>query len=54
MVVIVCHDDHQRVKGFLPKHGSWDLVPHLMHNGGVVHIVATWYALTGGVNAQLV
>ena len=54
MVVIACHDDHQKVKGFLSRHGSWDLVPHLMHNGGVLHIMATWRALTSGVNAPLV
>ena len=22
VVVIVCHNDHQKVKGFLPRHGS--------------------------------
>ena len=54
VVVIACHDDHQKVKGFLPKHGSWDLVLHLMCSGSAVHIVATWCALTGGVNAPLV
>ena len=54
VVVIACHDDHQKVKGFLPRHGSWDLVSHLMHNGGVVHIMATWHAMTSGVNAPLV
>ena len=51
VVVIACHDDHQKVKGFLPRHGSWDLVSHLMRNGGVVHIMATWHALIGRVNA---
>ena len=54
VVVIACHDDHQKVKGFLPRHGSWDLVSHLMRNGGFVHIMATWHAMTSGVNAPLV
>ena len=54
VVIIVCHDDHQKVKGFLPRHGSRDLVLHLMPSGGAIHIVATWRALTGGVNAPLV
>ena len=41
MVVPACHDKGQKVKGFLHRHASWDLVPHLMCSGGVVHIVAT-------------
>ena len=42
------------VKGFLPRHDSWDLIPHLMHSGSAVHIIAMWRALTGGINAPLV
>ena len=61
MVIIVCHDDHQKVEGCLPKHDSWGFVPcltqsggALMCNGGTVHIVATWHVMAGGVNAPLV
>ena len=51
MVVVACHDDHQKVKGFLVKHGSWGTIPYLMRSGGATHIVATWHVLTSGVNA---
>ena len=51
VVVVACHDDHQRIKGFLARHGSWGSVPHLMHSGGATHIVAMWCVLTNGVNA---
>ena len=54
VVVTARHDNHQKVKGFLARHGSWDLVSHLMCSGSVIHIVATWRALTGGINATLV
>ena len=61
VVIITCHDDHQKVKGCLPRHESWGFVPHLMRSGGtlmrsggVVHIVATWHVMAGGVNAPLV
>ena len=54
MIIVACHDDHQKVKGFLPKHGSWDIVLHLMRNGSAMHIVATWRVLTSGVNAPFV
>ena len=61
MVIIACHDDHQKVKGCLPKHDSWGFVPHLMqsggalmHSGGAVYIVATWHVMAGGVNVPLV
>ena len=30
VVVMVCHDDHQKMKGFLTRLGSWDFAPHLM------------------------
>ena len=53
VVVLACHDDHQKVKGFLLKCDSWGSVPRLMRSGGAVHIVATWHVLTGGVNAPL-
>ena len=54
VVVVACHDDHQKVKGFLPRHGSWGIVPHLTHSGGTTHIVAIWRILTNGVNALFV
>ena len=61
VVIITCHDDHQKVKGCLPRHESWGFVPHLMRSGGTlmrsggaVHIVATWHIMVGGVNAPLV
>ena len=54
VVVMACHDDHQKMKGFLPRHGSWGIIPHLMRSGGTTHIVATWRVLTGGVNAPFV
>ena len=34
VVVLMCHDDHQKMKGFLIGHGSWDFAPHLMRGGG--------------------
>jgi len=54
VVIGACHDDHQKMKGFLPRHGSWGIVPHLMRSGGTTRIMATWHVLTGGVNAPLV
>ena len=61
VVVITCHDDHQKVKGFLPRHNSWGFIPYLMQSawalmrsGGAVHIMATWHVMAGGVNAPLV
>ena len=53
VVIITCHDDHQKVKGCLPRHESWGFVPHLMRSGGTlmrsggaVHIVATWHVMS--------
>ena len=54
VVVVMCHDDHQKMKGFLIGHGSWDFGPHLMLSGGATHIMATWRVLTSGVNAPIV
>ena len=54
MVVVMCHDDHQKMKGFLIGHGSWDFAPHLMLGGGATHTLATWCVLTSGVNAPIV
>ena len=61
VVVIACCDDHQKVKGCLPRHDSWGFVPCLMQSGGTlmcsdgsVHIVATWHVMASGVNAPLV
>ena len=53
-VVVMCHDDHQKMKGFLIRHGSWDFAPHLMRRGGATHIIAMWRVLTSGVNAPIV
>ena len=54
MVVMTCHGDHQKMKGFLTGHGSWDFAPHLMHGGSATCVVATWCVLTNGVNAPIV
>ena len=54
MVIVICHDDHQKMKGFVIQHGSWDFAPHLMHSGDATHTVATWRVLTSGVNAPIV
>ena len=54
VVVMICHDDYQKMKGFLIKHGSWDFAPHLMHGGSATHIMATWRVQTSGVNAPIV
>ena len=54
VVVVVCHDDHQKMKGLLTEHGSWDFAPHLMQSGNATHIMATWRVLTSGVNAPTV
>ena len=61
VIVIACHDDHQKVKGCFPRYDSWGFVPRLvrsggalMRNGSAVHIVATWQIMVGGVNAPLV
>ena len=40
MVNMACQDDHQKVKVFLTRHGSWGFVPHLMRSGDATHIVA--------------
>ena len=53
VIVLVCHDDHQKVKGFLLKCGSWGSVPHLVRSGSAAHIVAIWPVLSGGFNAPL-
>ena len=53
-VVVMCHDDHQKMKGFLIRHGSWDFAPHLMRRGDATHIIAMWHVLTSGVNAPIV
>ena len=29
VVVFMCHDDHQKMKGFLSRHDSWGSVPHV-------------------------
>ena len=61
VAVIVCCDDHQKVKGCLPRHDSWGFILRLMQSGGAlmcsdgsVHIVVTWHVMAGGVNAPLV
>ena len=41
-------------KAFLPRHGSWGFVPHLMHSGSTTYIMATWRVLTDRVNAHFV
>ena len=51
VVVLTCHDNHQKVKGFLLRRDSWGSVSYLMRSGGTVHIVAMWRILTNGVNA---
>ena len=53
MAVLVCHDDRQKVKGFLLKCDFWGFIPHLMRSGGARHVVATWHVLSGGFNAPL-
>ena len=53
VIVLVCHDDHQKVKGFLLRCGSWGSVPHLVRSGSAAHIVAIWHVLSGGFNAPL-
>ena len=49
VVIVMCHDDHQKMNGFLTGHGSWDFALHLC----VVvlpHVcVATWRVLTSVV-----
>ena len=54
MVVMIYHENYQKMKGFLIRHGSWDFAPHLMHGGSATHIMATWRVLTSGVNAPIV
>ena len=53
MVVLACHDDHQKVKGFLLKRVYWGFSPYLMRSGNAKHVMATWLALSGGFNAPL-
>ena len=45
VVILTCHDGHQKMKGFLLRHDSWDCVPHLMCSGGAVRVVAMWHVL---------
>ena len=61
MVITVRHDDHQKVKGCLPRYDSWGFVSCLMRSdnelmcsGSAVHIMATWQIMASGVNAPLV
>ena len=54
VVVMAHHDDHQKMKSFLPIHGSWGNIPYLMHSGDATHIVATWRVLINGINASVV
>ena len=54
VVTMVCQDDHQKMKGFLTRHGSCGFVPHLMRSGSATHIMATWHVLISGVNAPFV
>ena len=54
VVVLTCHDNHQKVKGFLLRRDSWGFVLYLMRSGSTVHIVAMWCILTSGVNAPRV
>ena len=54
VVVMVCHDDHQKMKSFLPRHGSWGNVPYLMRSGSAMRIMAMWRVLINGVNAPVV
>ena len=54
VVVAVCQDDHQKMKGSVTRHGSWVFVPHLKRSGDATRIVATWCVLTSGVNAPIV
>ena len=53
LIVLACHDDHQKVIGFLLRCGSWGFVPHLVRSGSATHIVAIWLVLSGGFNAPL-
>ena len=52
-VIEMCHDDHQKVKGFLTGHGSWDFAPHLVCGGATTCVMATWHVLISGVNAPV-
>ena len=54
VVVVACHDNHQKMEGFLPRHGSWGIIPHLMRSGSAMLIVAMWRVLISGVNASFV
>ena len=54
VVITMCQDDHQKMKGSVTRHGSWVFVPHLMRSGDTTRIVATWCVLTSGVNAPIV
>ena len=53
VAILMCHDDRQKVKGFLLKCDFWGFIPHLMRSGGARHVVATWHVLSGGFNAPL-
>ena len=52
--VVARHDDHQKMKSFLPRHGSWGNVPYLMRSGGATRIMAMWHVLISGVNTPIV
>ena len=54
VVIVMCHDDHQKMKGFLIGYGSWDFTPHLMGGGSATRVVATLRVLTSGVNSLIV
>ena len=54
VVVMARHNDHQKMKSFLPRHGSWGNIPYLMRSGSAMRIVAIWRVLISGVNAPVV
>ena len=54
VVIVMSHNDHQKMKGFLFEYGSWDFTPRLMRGGGATRVMATWRVLTNGVNALIV
>ena len=54
VVVMMCNDEHKKMKGFLVEYGSGDFAPHLMRGGGTTCIMATWHVLTSGVNVPIV
>ena len=38
VVIMMCHDDHQKMNGFLTRLGSWDFALHLMRGGGATRV----------------